>query len=194
MAMYDHRTFRDGVNWWVAQVHGQSGHGSGAGPHPMNAEFVLFTCLTMTETKSRSAHIPLGKLNAMSHESIVHFLQVAELFPSRIDMSPYNTPDESEYRNADHLVDDAGLKWAIRAKRVPSRGGEPLADVVVEVVCLDDSALRRDILMQTSTTLDDFRLYVGKHTAAAELVAAVRATYEHIEPDEIQRLAAASRS
>src|SRR5688572_1663424 len=193
MALYDHRAFRHQSNWWVAQVYGQGGGGWGEGPHPATDDFVLFTCLSREKQNSQSVHVPVGKLNSMSHASIVRFLEAAGDFPSRVEMAPHNTPDEAEYQGLDRITDDEQLRWVVRSqmltKSVPT-GGVP--DVLLQVICLDDSALRRDVFLQASSTFDDFRQYMGAD-AGDQLVLAVKSTFEELWPDESLKGAARHR-
>src|SRR6185437_3139593 len=113
MALYDHRSFTHGGKWWVAEVHGRSGGGWGPGPHAVTDDMVVFTCLTETNLPSRTAQIPAGKLNMMNHQAIERFLTIAQPISGRLDMAPYNTPDESEFPGAPIVVDDEQLRWIV---------------------------------------------------------------------------------
>ena len=184
MALYDHRAFQHQQNWWVAQVYGQGGMGWGPGPHPTTSEFVLFTCLTDEGAKSRRVNVPVGKLNAMSHASVVRFLRAADPLPSRIEMTPFNTPDESEYQGLERITDEEHLRWVVRKQHVRAPAlGMSAPDAFLQVICLDDSALRRDVLLQYSTTFDDFQRYVGDE-AGRQLVLSVKGSFEELWPEE----------
>lgn len=185
MALYDQRTFRESDQWWAAEVHGQSGFGWGAGPHDMTKDTVYFTSLTTEKDPSRVIQMPVGKLNVIDHASIVAFLFAAPPFPDRLEMSPYNTPDEAEFRSDRKITDGEGLRWIVRYKKLPRQlqiVGQP--DALLHVVCLDDSALRRDVFLQDSNVYSDLIDYVGDE-AAMNVILAVKSTFEKLEAPQL---------
>lgn len=160
MALYDHRVFRADDKWWVAQVHSGSGAGAGVTPR-ISSETAIFTCLTDAEANSRRASIRAGSLNRLRHSAIKSLLERATPVETRFDMWPYNTPNEDEL-GAPALVDDEGLKWVVRPSRVVRlEGGRAVEKQALEFICLDDSALRKEVSEAQDFTLEAFRARHG---------------------------------
>lgn len=179
MALYDHRVFRSGETWWIAQVHSGGGSTRGSGiPSRISRETVIFTCLTDRDANSRysTAMIPSGWLNRMRHSAITALLEAARLGESRFEMWPYNTPSEEEL-GPPAVVDDEGLRWVVRQSRaVRLEEGVPVDRPALELICLDDSALRKEVLGADEVTLDAF---VRSHGALGlgAVVAAIKSTF-----------------
>jgi len=143
MALFDHRVFRCGDNWWVAQVHSGSGAAWGDIPIKIESETAIFSCLTQTDLPSRSHHIPANRLNRLAHGSLCLILERARRWDSRFKMSPFNAPDAEE--GGTELTDDEGLRWNIKV----TNAVDSTSDVVpgLEFICLDDSALRFSVTL-----------------------------------------------
>ncbi len=147
MPMYDHRVFRHERNWWIAQIHSAVGGGWGEGPHPTKREKVFFTSITDEGLMTRTANIPPGKLNQMSHRSLVEILMKAKPLDTRIEMYPYNAPP-SEFVENEIIRDEEHLRWIIRRGRGLVEMRENISTCPsLELLCLDDSALRSDVLL-----------------------------------------------
>jgi len=186
MALYDHRVFKQDQNWWVAQVHGQnSAVTSGpAAQAPMTHDFVFFTSLTLENTNSRVAFVPTGKLNSMSHRSIIRILERAEDFGSRREMEPYNVPDQTGYAGWNQITDEEGLRWVINKNRIQKVPEYLQPFSSMEFVCLDDSALRRNILFQDSNAYDRFAETRGS-TGDEQLIKHIKSSFEEVEPEQL---------
>ena len=183
MALYDHRVFRTGDEWWVAQVHSGGGVGVGDIPPRITTERVIFTNLSDEDQESSTASIPAGFLNRMNHRSIVRLLRQAEPLRSRFDMYPYNTPNEDDFLGSAILLDDEGLRWAVKTIEVqPNSAGAYRPDALVEVVCLDDSAMRRELLIEMKS-LPEVLSGGDRAHQSKELVQVVKATYHDLNPE-----------
>lgn len=183
MALYDHRVFRYERQWWVAQVHGASGAGWGDTPPRPTRDSVFFTCLSSEDQRSRTASIPAGWLNRLSHSSLLKLLQAAKEYGDRLPMEPYNAPSRDEL-GAGKLADDEGLEWTFRQVQAvrADANGRPQHVPAVELICLDDSALRKEVLLQDSDTLDNLLRTHGT-AGVGELIIAVKSTFREYEPD-----------
>ena len=178
MALYDHRVFNSGDGWWAAEVHGGSGFAFGEVIPEISLESAIFTKLIDEKVQSRMASIPAGTLNRMSHKSIVRLLESAQPLSTRMEMNAYNTPDEREFHGLPIERDDENLRWVIRQKRIAIPAAATWQpDLLVEVRCLDDSALRRDLLLEfkggSGTERDDLIMGIE----VPELIAMVKATF-----------------
>ena len=144
MALYDHRVFRCGNDWWVGQVHTASGADYGNLPVTLTSESVIFSCLTQTELRSRWLRLRANTLNKLSHGSVCAILDRAKHLDHRFKMSPINAPNAAEGGN--ELTDDEGLRWSVRTTNAVAS----TSDVVpgIEFTCLDDSALRFIVTMR----------------------------------------------
>lgn len=181
MAIYDHRSFRQGEEWWVAEVHMASGAGvAGGGPDaPAPEELktthdrVFFTCISDDKLPSRTAEIPSDWLNHIDHESVLRLLESAEELEGRFEMSPYNAPDARNYDEDDMIEDRDGLTWATRRTEVLRVVNEELTTLpALELICLDDSAMRDEIAFDSEVTLSDYLTAYGDE-GIRELIAAV---------------------
>jgi|SRR3990172_593671 len=158
MAMFDSRVFRVDNEWWAAQVHG--GSGAGAGRPRIQDETVVFTCITDDKRNSRLGSIAAGTLNRLSHRAIAQVLSRSRPWSIRFDISPSNAPDPEELAHQPSFTDEEGLRWAVRrtrAQRVTRTG--VMVHPAVEVICLDDSALQKEILLENDATYDDALLW-----------------------------------
>ncbi len=181
MALYDHRTFRRGDEWWAAVVHGGLGAGFETKPE-ITSETVCFTCLSDENRESYTATIPVGFLNKLSHSSIVRILNSAEPLGTRLEMYPYNTPDADELGGHEVVTDEEGLRWILRQTELVRIGPGGAANVPgVELVCLDDSALRKEVLLGTASRFDYFVSMMGDE-GKLKLIRAVKGMFPVYEP------------
>ena len=157
MALYDQRTFKWRNDWWVGEVHSAFGAGWGDSVPAPTAERVIFTSLSDRSAPSRSAAIPPGWLNRLTHAALGSLLDAAEDWGSRFSMSPRNAPDADELSGLQQMTDDEGLTWVFRSVSRPvySPTGTEMRPAV-ELICLDDSALRGEIGFADSTTFEHF--------------------------------------
>jgi hypothetical protein len=155
VALYDQRVFKHDDKWWAAEVH--SGVGGGFVPRPqITRERVYFTCLSDENRPTVTGTIPAGWLNTLSHGSVVGLLENAKPLDTRFDMHPYNAPDREEYRGLEVIYDDENLRWVIVRTEVLRVGLQrPERIPAIRLICLDDSALRNDVLLNSSQTYDD---------------------------------------
>jgi hypothetical protein len=177
MALYDTRTFRIDNEWWVAQVHGSVGAGFG-GAVQATRETVFFTCVTDQDRESKSGDIPAGTLNRMNHESLVNVLRQARPFGHRMPISPANAPpDIEEVGRTEVIQDDERLRWTYRTTTIPVfNRGEVGSSSAIEVICLDDSALKGVIGLDVPGAGDTARGRIG------ELVRAVKNAFRRVGP------------
>jgi|SRR5579859_3324524 len=182
MPIYDHRVFRHKGQWWVAQVHG----GSSAGvwgdvnkPMPIQWDSLYFTCVTDEKERTRGASqdIPTGWLNRLRHSVIIRLLEGSRDLQMRLEMDPLNAPNVEELSRFKPFKDKEGLRWVVR----DVSGDGPLK--MAEVVCLDDSALRKDLLLQDEQTLPALRAAFGLEGDQA-LVEAVKGTFLDLQPED----------
>lgn len=183
MALFDHRVFKYQGDWWVAQVHGGTGVAWGDASPRITHERVLFTKVGSDgKSPATTSEIPAGWLNQLSHESIVRVIEMAVLFSDDFPMAPVNAPSVEEFEGAIH-VDEEGLRWAARsvqAVRLDPNGDPGLQDAM-ELVCLDDSALRKEVRGAELSTLVDFEKQFGELGMGA-LVTVVKSTYRDFKP------------
>ena len=150
MAMYDHRVFRCDAKWWVGEVH--SGSTTGAGVQ----ESVIFTCLSDLKAPSRSHPIPADVLNDLPHSTLCVILRCAEQWDDRLEMYPYNAPDEKRLPGP-HIVDDEGLRWGFLPRQgVIVTTAVPELRPSLGFVCLDDSALRHEIVFSDDAAMRSY--------------------------------------
>lgn len=187
MAIYDHRVFRDpDGRWWVAQVHAGGGAGAYAeGEEPEDVtrmlEVVFFRCLSDRAFSGRIFRIPADSLNRMSHRSIVRALELAEEREHGMKLRPYNAPHIGEDLDVEPFVDDEGLRWISRHTRSVRQSEEgPQSVPAIELICLDDSALRQVIYLQDEFTYRD-AVQFGPGNIDEALVLAVKETFEDID-------------
>lgn len=182
MALFDHRVFRVGDEWWAAQVHSASGAGYGNAKVPITSERVYFSSLTDRSRNTVTARIPPGWLNRLSHQSLLRVLRAAKDFGSHFTMAAYNAPSLEELGPAIY-TDDEKLRWALR----PSRSiqldetGKIAASEGVEFICLDDSALRKEVLRAGGQGFDAFRSKVHALDLAT-IVSGIKATFTDYDP------------
>lgn len=181
MALYDHRVFRVGSEWWVAQVHGASGAGWSSDP-PITSERVMFRSLE-DEAKGRTITIPPGILNRLSHSAVRDLLDRAKPIKHGLSMHPYNAPPWDEFRNAKPYIDDEDLRWVVRAVRTVRKSGGGIEErPALEVICLDDSALHKEVFLDDEFTYEDAKRF-GPGDIDAGLVSAVKGLFEPFPED-----------
>ena len=179
MALYDQRVFRHRGSEWAAEVHGEGGP-DGDAPEENS---VYFTRIGVEGEPSRRAVLPAGTLNRISHQAIGRLLDAAEATEFRMPSWPFNRGDVRDYPGASPFVDDEGLRWVVRdAIAVTRRGASYEALPAVQVICLDDSALRKDIGF-SGTTRDDIR-QMHRDILNDELVKVVKGSFQDLEADE----------
>ena len=188
MALHDQRVFRSEGRWWIASVEVSSGVGRG-GPR---RESVFFTCLSDDERESLVARIEGGYLNRLSHQAMQALLSVAESAGSRLETDPHNMPDVEEYRGHQKITDDEGLTWVVIAVTgIQRRDGQLVKAPAAKCVCLDDSALQREVGLDRDETLRDLISMHGGEGLKA-LIETVKSLYEdkidgiHIGDDDVQ--------
>lgn len=191
MALYDTRVFRASTDsWWVGQVHGGSGGfhwGDAKGPFPSVSEMVLFSCVSDKAVPTRSVSISAGMLNRMSHRSVLSLLSRAKPWTSgRFEISPANFPDPDALASFREVADPDGeaLRWVIRPSNVirASRAGAAKA-AGVEVLCLDDSALRREVCWDDDTPFGTENANPQASDLAIALIGAVKGLFEDYKLD-----------
>jgi len=78
-------------------------------------------------------------------------------------MHPYNAPDREEYRGYGVIYDDEKLRWVIVRTEVLRVGLQrPERIPAIRLICLDDSALRNDVLLNSSQTYDELVTTCGE--------------------------------
>lgn len=187
MALYDQRVFRCRDSWWVAQVIGgvsqpRFGEIDPAEPFRAIRESVLFTCLTDREANSRSSTISVAKLNRLSHATICRLADQGHDWGSRFEMHPHNTPDE-EHVAPPIVSDDEGLRWATKRGQTFVINESPEQRPSLDLVCLDDSALKTEIAFQDDNAIDQY-LAAGREEKLRELILLVKGTYVDLPPPE----------
>lgn len=184
MAMHDTRVFRDGKQWWVAQILSASGGGWGGAPYTMTHEGAYFREIGSEENIMRQLTIPAGTLNTISHESVLRVLKAAKPFGSAIRITLSNPVHRDEWRSPT-ITDRDDLEWGFRMTtqpRVDSQGNfgsHPAA----EFVCFDDSALKATVLLQDATTLEQLRQVRGNLGILA-IIDSIKSRYEDYKPTE----------
>jgi hypothetical protein len=187
MAMHDTRWFRDGDQWWVARVLTAGAVGWGDAPAQLSTEGVFFRQLGEESTPlRRCTFLIAGELNHMSHASLVRTLRAAEHTTITMYIGPANIPNPSElpkYR----IKDEEGLDWTYRPATMKSRDRDGrISDVpAVELICLDDSALRGFIELADDDTLNDVRTTLGD-IGLIELMKVVKAEFPDLGEDLVR--------
>jgi hypothetical protein len=182
MALFDHRVFRIDREWWAAQVHSASGAGYGGTAVPITGERVYFSSLTDRNRNTVTARIPPGWLNRLSHSSLLKVFHTAKDFGTHFKMAAYNAPSLEELGPA-IFTDEEGLRWSAhptQALRLEG-GRDPVISEGIEFVCLDDSALRKEISLPPGSSPATFRSE-SKPRDFARIVEAIKATYREYEP------------
>ena len=184
MAVYDHRAFRVDGEWWIAEVHMASTEATwGSDPGPSVREQVFFSSIDPESSELRFAEIPAGKLNRLSHRAIRGLWSGAERSEGDLEMYPYNTPDAEELKDYPAVKDDEDLNWVVRPTQVVRiHEGKPEIHSGVEAICLDDSALRKEITLSPEDTFDDLMRVWGQEGLRA-LVEGVKSLYEELPDD-----------
>ena len=181
MSLYDHRTFRRGDEWWAAAVHRGLGAGFETKPE-ITSETVCFTCISDEDRESYNAGIPTGFLNKLSYSSIIRILNSAEPLGTRLEMYPYNTPDADELSGHDVVTDEEGLRWILKQTELVRIGPGGATNVPgMELVCLDDSALRKEVLLGIPSRVDYFMSMMGDE-GKLKLIRAVKGMFPDYEP------------
>ncbi|HEU4561577.1 MAG TPA: hypothetical protein VFS20_27375 [Longimicrobium sp.] len=125
----------------------------------------------------------LGTLNRLSHRSLGAILDSAERMVSRFSMSPRNAPDADEFSGTPQFQDKDGLHWVYREVKQPiwtPQGGE--LRPALELICLDDSALRGEVVFNDSDTMYAYLTMHGD-SGVRELVPLVTREFQELEPD-----------
>lgn len=189
MALFDHRVFRFNGDWWVGQVHSASGAGWGDGDPAISREQVYFSNITNRETESKRASISPGLLNRLSHGSLIALLDGARPHGSYFRMAAYNAPSIEELGPPIH-VDGEGLRWATQPTSMIAVSTPDLVEhrEGVRFICLDDSALQKDVLMPSGTQP------VGTPAVLEQICEAIKASYVEADPAERRVLQRLSRS
>jgi len=94
-------------------------------------------------------------------------------------MDPYNAPDADQLRHLPVHNDSEGLRWVIREHRTSSQP----AVHSIEVLCLDDSALRKDILLSAEVVFTDLKTLTGDMGPDA-IIEIVKRTFRDYEPQD----------
>lgn len=178
MPVNDQRIFKSGEHWWVAIVNSAHGMGSSNGLRRMNRDEVTFTCLTDHSAVSKKAEIQSGELNSLKHSAIIEMLRSASVLDSRTEIRPINLPHDPTDSEA-VFIDETGLRWILKSIRLPNFGNSGKLHYGVEVICLDDSAIRKTIGMSTEFTLIDFIQTWGLE-AKKELIGIVDQEYKNL--------------
>lgn len=188
MAMHDTRWFRDGDQWWVARVLTAGGVGWGEAPAQITTEGIFFRQLGEEATPlRRCTFLIAGELNRMSHASLVTALRTSEKTTISMYIGPANIPSPSELPH-DRIKDEEGLSWTFRPTTMKSRNRDGhIHDLpAVELICLDDSALRGVIELDDPDTLHDLKATLGD-LGLSELVAVVKGEYPDLSDKLIRR-------
>jgi hypothetical protein len=166
MALFDHRVFSAGTEWWVAQVHSASGSGWGDAPLTVTRETVYFSSLTDRERHTVVASIPPGWLHKLPHSSLVRLIARGVDLGTHFKMAAYNAPSAEELGEP-ACTDDEGLRWALRSGEVviANADGTTTWTPSAEFICFDDSALRGDVPL-VGFTFDEFRKVSDKRRLA----------------------------
>lgn len=136
---------------------------------------------------SRTAQIPAGWLNEISYQSLRKLLERADDARLRLDMYPYNPPWTDEVPPGIIYTDEEELQWTIRQTTVVRTGPSGSeASPAVQLVCLSDSAMKRDILLQDSHTYDDALQFWGRGINE-ELIRVVKSTFKELSDHHSDR-------
>lgn len=183
MALFDHRVFRVEDEWWAAQIHSASGAGYGGASVPITSERVYFSSLTDHNRNTATARIPPGWLNRLSHRSLLKVFRAAKDFGNHFRMAAYNAPSLEELGPA-IFTDDEGLRWAARPTQTirVDDGGAPVTFEGIDFLCLDDSALRKEVSLPPGFSAASFRSK-ARPGDLARIVGAIKATYREYEPE-----------
>jgi hypothetical protein len=191
MAMHDTRWFRVEDEWWVARVLTAGGGGWGSGPHKYTHEGVFFRQLADDNEKVLlRCTLVAGELNLVNHSTIVRALKFAEQTELKMYIGPANIPDPDELPRQTPVVDEEGLRWAFQdltSARIRASGVVE-AGAAVEVICLDDSALRRTVPFEDPTTWQDFTRQHGDFAKRA-LIDSVRSLFMNLTDDQLRDIA-----
>ena len=181
MALFDHRVFRVEDGWWAAQVHSASGAGYSTTP-PITNERVYFSSLSDRSRKTVTATIRPGSLNRLSHRSLLRVFHTAEDFGDHFRMAAYNTPSLEELGQPIY-TDDENLRWVVRPTETVrlSESGALATSEGVEFICLDDSALRKELLLTGGQSFGAFRSKLGELDLPA-IVNGIKSTFLDYEP------------
>jgi len=179
MALFDHRVFRFKDEWWAAQVHSASGAGYSNSPQ-LTSERVFFSSLTNRERNTVTGRIPVGWLNKLTYRALTRRLETGDDYGSHFKMSAFNAPSAEEL-GAPDLTDAEGLRWVIRPVRSvrATTVGSDLVEAA-EFVCLDDSALRKDVVMGEGS-IDQLK---ANTVLATGVVDQIKGTYEDFDPPQ----------
>jgi hypothetical protein len=97
-------------------------------------------------------------------------------------MAAYNTPSLQELGPAIY-TDAENLRWTVHPTRTIQldETGELVSSEGAEFICLDDSALRKEVLLVGGQSFDTFRSRV-QGLDPAGIVSAIKATFMDYDP------------
>ena len=181
MALFDHRVFRVGSDWWAAQVHSASGAGYGTPRPRMSSERVFFSSLSDRSRNTLTARIPAGFLNRMSHRSLLGVFRGAKDLGSHFPMAAFNVPSLEEL-GPPVYTDDEDLRWVVHPTRAVhlEPTGPPATSEGIVFICLDDSAVRKETFLGAGLSPDTIR---SDPERLAATINAIKATYIDYTPD-----------
>jgi len=147
----ERRVFAFDGEWWLAQAHVEGGTGWGAARAFAN-DIVYFTPLSDEPRNSLCARVKAGQLNRLSHDEIIALLKSAEDTETRLHIGRVDLPITTTAGDEIRFKDDKGLHWAFQQRKLPKfKEGEFVGNLpAVEVICLDDSAIRRIVTLGDS--------------------------------------------
>ncbi len=184
MALFEQRTFRNRGLWWIAQVEGSGGPGSPQqGPV---TERIVLTCTSEPDSKSRSIVIIPSVLNKMSHRSIIKVLETAREVDFRMDLFPSPQPFFEEPEGREELTDSEGLNWILKEASVfqLKNPSSAVRSPGIDVFCLDDSALRKEVSLPQDMTLR--QILSLQPMAAAAIVDTIKSFFKDYELSELE--------
>lgn len=118
-------------------------------------ESVVFTCMTDRDAHSRSNEIVGGSLNRLNHSDVCRLVEGAGELGHRFEAHPHNVPDEQDVRPP-IVIDSDGLRWATKRRQTVVVNAEPEVRPCLELVCLYDSALRKEIVFPDDEAIERF--------------------------------------
>lgn len=186
MALHAFRVFWHDGSWWAAYVSG--GVGAGSTPRPrITSESIIFTRLGEEKEPSRAARLGPHLLNRISHRSVVELLERARQWgETTFPAMSYGLPDPDEYSSQIEFNDDEGLTWRVRrSTAVRLENGQPVSKPAIELACMDDTALRKEILLSDEGTFDDALVMLGREETMSGLVSTVKSLFKDLDEDEI---------
>ena len=183
MALFEQRVFRSKEQWWIAQI--VSSGGAGSPEEGPTIERVTFTCTSEPDSMSRSRHITPSMLNKMSHASLVNVLENAQPVDFRMDFSPTSLPTIDYVSDENLVIDAEQLRWVLREIVQPQlqSNSEITTSRAIDVICLDDSALRGQVGITASLTLAE--VLSLQAAAARAIVETVKGQFRNYSLEEL---------